>query len=80
MIYDSGHCVFILELPHLQSEDGDNTLPHGILRTTKTLQNDLHWEVSYNLCSGQILLQQPSPSGWKAPIPVVAWLSAESLI
>ena len=59
MIGDSGHCVFsILELPHPQNEDSDNTLPHGILRVTKVVCKP---EVSYKVHTVQILLQQSSP-------------------
>lgn len=55
MICDSGHCVFsILELPHLQNEDGDNALPHGRLRVTKKLQSNLQTRSVYELCAVQI--------------------------
>lgn len=51
MIGDSGCWVFsILELPHPQNEDSDNTLPHGMLRVTKKLQSDLQtWCVTWIL-------------------------------
>lgn len=54
-ICDSGHCVFsILELPHLQNEDSDNALPHGILRVTKKLQSNLQTRSVYESCAVQI--------------------------
>lgn len=49
MICDAGHCVFsILELPHVQNEDDDNVLPHGILRVTRNCKAICKHKVSMN--------------------------------